>query len=194
MNNKFVALFQEFGYTVEQVGEDSFIADNGVFCIPYTEYDNSGKPEMYAITIDSCHKEELKERFKDEKYIGRAAWCRGVPFKIYTNNICKQMQKKNESITFYSVQKKTGASKSFLYNNEEIAKTIKDARTVKTEPKSKDSEKIMISALRKRIRELEEELKKERSINKNSYKDKCEKLQEENRQLKEQLKKSYVAW
>lgn len=87
MNNKFVALFQEFGYTVEQVGEDSFIADNGIFCIPYIEHDLNGRPEIYAITIDSCHKEELKEIFKGEEHIGKAAWWRGVPFKIYTNYI-----------------------------------------------------------------------------------------------------------
>lgn len=98
MNNKFVELFQEFGYTVEQVGEDSFIADNGVFCVPYTEYDRYGSPEMYAITIDSCHKEELKERFKDEEQIGRAAWCRGVPFKVYTNYIY------NHDCMFYEVR------------------------------------------------------------------------------------------
>ena len=88
MNNKFVALFQKFGYTVEQIGSDSFIADNGVFCVPYTEYDRDGSPEMWAITIDSCHKEELKEFFKDEEQIGCAAWCRRGPFKVYDNYIC----------------------------------------------------------------------------------------------------------
>ena len=33
-------------------------------------------------------------------------------------------------ITFYKVEKRTGASKGFLYNNEEISKRIKSLRDI----------------------------------------------------------------
>ncbi len=79
MNNKFVALFQEYGYTVEQMEKDTFIADNGVLCIPYTEYDNDGSPECHAVTIDSCYREEIKEVFKAEKKNGRVEWWCHIP-------------------------------------------------------------------------------------------------------------------
>lgn len=96
--HKFEVLFKAYGYTVEQMSEDSFIADNGVFCIPYTEYDRYGSPEMLAITIDSCHKEELKEMFKDEEQIGCAAYCDRPPFKVYWDYIC------NHDCMFYEVK------------------------------------------------------------------------------------------
>ena len=106
----------------------------------------------------------------------------------------KKMQKDGEPVTFYSVQKKTGASKSYLYNNEAIASAIKEARTMKTEPMSSGSEKAVIMALRKKIKDLEKQLEKEREANAESYREKCIKLQNENEQLKEQLKKAYVTW
>ena len=109
-------------------------------------------------------------------------------------NAIKKMKKAGEPVSFYSVQKKTGASKSYLYNNEAIASAIKEARTLKTEPISPDSEKTVIMALRKKVKDLEKQLDKEREANSDSYREKCIKLQAENEQLKEQLKKAYVTW
>lgn len=43
MYTKFKKLFEEYVFVVEQISEDSFVADNGVYCVPYTEYDNNGK-------------------------------------------------------------------------------------------------------------------------------------------------------
>lgn len=82
MKTKFKNLFEKYGYAVEQVSEDSFIADNGTFCIPYTEYHRNGIPKISAVTFDSCHKAELKARFKDEKQIGYAVWCEYVNSRL----------------------------------------------------------------------------------------------------------------
>ena len=79
----FKELFEKYGFEVEQWSEDSYIADNGVYCIPYTEHDRYGSPEIWAITVDSCNRAQLKEMFKTETQIGCAAWCQGVPFPVY---------------------------------------------------------------------------------------------------------------
>ena len=46
----FVELFKEFGYSVEQFG-DSYIADNGTFCVPFTEYGDKKYPLVSAVSF-----------------------------------------------------------------------------------------------------------------------------------------------
>jgi hypothetical protein len=45
-----------------------------------------------------------------------------------------------KKITFYSVAKETGLSKTFLYNNESVRKVIEDAREVALSTKDTDKE------------------------------------------------------
>lgn len=104
----------------------------------------------------------------------------------------KLMKKNGEKISFYSVQKRTGASKSYLYTNEEISKLIQEAREEEiVSPRSKESQETIIKALNMKIKKLEAEVKSLKTENNDSYKTKYEKLLEENKQLKEQLKNSY---
>lgn len=49
--------------------------------------------------------------------------------KIVMDEIDKMLEE-GVPITFYKVQKRTGVSKGFLYNNEDISKRIKDLREV----------------------------------------------------------------
>lgn len=104
----------------------------------------------------------------------------------------KLMKKNGEKISFYSVQKRTGASKSYLYTNEEISKLIQEAREEEiVSSRSKESQETIIKALNMKIKKLEAEVKSLKAENNDSYKAKYEKLLEENKQLKEQLKNSY---
>lgn len=80
-----------------------------------------------------------------------------------------QMRKAGENISFYSVAKKTGASKSYLYRNELIANTINKYRKIHSDNRTEDSKDVLIKALQNKVL----------------------KLQEENKQLKEQLKVAY---
>lgn len=106
--------------------------------------------------------------------------------------VIKSMIKKGESVSFYSVNKKSGAAKSYLYNNEEIYNLILEARGKEVEKKktakSKDS---IINMLNLKIKKLESEIKLLQDENSDSYKLKYEKILEENSKLKEQLKNSY---
>ena len=67
--NKFVELFKKHGYNVEPFGK-SFIADNGIFCIPFTEVGTETFPEISAISFLSSDKEEIKKEYDGEEYIG----------------------------------------------------------------------------------------------------------------------------
>lgn len=88
MNNKFKELFEKYGYTVEQMEENTYIADNGIYCIPYTEYDRGGEPECRAVTISSCYKEQMRKVFKGEKKNGRVEWWCHIPKNSYIDYIC----------------------------------------------------------------------------------------------------------
>lgn len=104
----------------------------------------------------------------------------------------KKMEKSKESISFYSVAKKTGASKSYLYGNELISFTIKKAREgSQTSKRSKESKDAIIKSLLLKIKLLEKEKSDLIAGNEESYKNKCERLQEENRELKSQLRAAY---
>lgn len=71
----FVELFKEFGYSVEQFG-DSYIADNGTFCVPFTEYGDKEYPLVSAVSFLSCDKEDIKKYYNGVKRIG---------FKIFSD-------------------------------------------------------------------------------------------------------------
>lgn len=85
----------------------------------------------------------------------------------------KALEKQNEPINFSSVQKKSGVSKHYLYENEEIRTMIETARSKEAEhasawhkkyDRTSKSKDVLISAKDKRIAKLEEEnnqLKKE---------------------------------
>ena len=66
--NDFVKLFERNGYTVENFNsEDSFIADNGMLCIPFTvRHDGLAS----AISFLSCDKEDIKKAYKNSEHIG----------------------------------------------------------------------------------------------------------------------------
>jgi len=101
-----------------------------------------------------------------------------------------KMVENKEKITFYSVYQKAGVSKSFVYNNTEIRELIEKFRNVPVKVKqSKDAKDVIIESQKRKIRELEKELK-------NYQKDelwerKYDDLYAENKLLKKQLEKSY---
>ena len=59
-----------------------------------------------------------------------------------------EMLKNNENITYYSVAKKTGVSRSFLYKDEEIKTFIDKYKTSKSTKKiqSQDAKDVIINA------------------------------------------------
>ena len=72
MKMKFVELFKKYGYIVEKYGNgdtNSYIADNGVFCIPFTEHE-CPFPMISGVSFLSCDKEGIIKKYKDEGYIG----------------------------------------------------------------------------------------------------------------------------
>lgn len=99
----------------------------------------------------------------------------------------RRMQRTGQKITFYSVMKETGASKSYLYTNKTIRSAIEDARGALSNrsPSSKDA---IIRMQTDRIKELELEINrfsKEVSI------EKYQALLAENEELRKQLKVAY---
>lgn len=105
----------------------------------------------------------------------------------------KEMNKSGEKVTFYSVQKKTGASKSYLYNNEVISSAIKGIRNGST-TRTENSNIAIIAALRAENKKLKKELDELKKANDDSYKVKYEKAKREVEELKKQLEKAYTVW
>lgn len=99
-----------------------------------------------------------------------------------------EMLKNNENITYYSVAKKTGVSRSFLYKDDEIKTFIDKYKTSKSTKivQSQDAKDVIIGAQKQKIKELEKYQKENEN-----YKEKYDKLLKENKSLKEQLKNSY---
>lgn len=104
-----------------------------------------------------------------------------------------RMQKAGEKVTFYSVMKKTGAAKSYLYNNEAIRVKITQVREDQRvlSPRTEQSKDTVIKLQKAKITELEKEIRTLKGENTDSFKAKYERLLEENRSLKEQLKTAY---
>ena len=104
----------------------------------------------------------------------------------------EEMQQNGDKITFYSVQKRTGASKSFLYKNEAISKAIKENRVSSPgAARSEESKDTIIAALRLTVKQLQAKVRTLEAEREEGYKAKYEKVLAENKELKEQLKSSY---
>lgn len=103
----------------------------------------------------------------------------------------EDMLKNNEKITYYSVSKKTGVSRNFLYKNKEINLFIEKYKSSKSKKTNQSSEAkdVIITAQRKKISELESKIK-QFQLDEN-YKVKYEKAQKEILELKKQLESSY---
>ncbi|SEL35981.1 DUF6262 family protein [Ruminococcus albus] len=102
-----------------------------------------------------------------------------------------QMAAANEKITFYSVSKRTGASKSYLYKNKAISTLIRLHRSDSETQQTQESQSVIINALKIKIKQLEAEINQLRKESNNSYKKQCEKLKKENKELKLQLQTAY---
>lgn len=102
--------------------------------------------------------------------------------------IINEMIQNNENITYYSVSKKSGVSRNFLYKDEDISLLIDKHKTSKSTKKiqSQDAKDVIIEAQKQKIKELEKYQKENEN-----YKEKYDKLLKENKSLKEQLKNSY---
>lgn len=80
--NNFVNLFKKYGYSVEAFG-DSYIADNGTFCVPFTEYGDKIHPLISAVSFLSCDKENIKQHYKGVERIG---------FKVFSDWMNDQLK------------------------------------------------------------------------------------------------------
>lgn len=60
----FKELFESYGYKVESFGK-SYIADNGMFCVPYTEFPYGCSVAMAGVSFLSEDKEVIKKKYKD---------------------------------------------------------------------------------------------------------------------------------
>ena len=102
--------------------------------------------------------------------------------------VINEMIRNNENITYYSVSKKSGVSRNFLYKDEDISLLIDKHKTTKSTKKiqSQDAKDIIINAQKQKIKELEKYQKENEN-----YKEKYDQLLKENKSLKEQLKNSY---
>lgn len=97
-----------------------------------------------------------------------------------------------EKVTFYSVQKATGAAKSFLYSNEQVRTAIEEARASSSgRGRSDESKDAVIKALRLQNERLQKELAAVKAQAGDSYKAKYERVLAENQELKQQLKIAY---
>jgi len=98
-----------------------------------------------------------------------------------------KMQKKNEKVSIYSVSKKTGVSRSFLYNNQVLFNKIDSIRNNDT--RSEDTIQTIVEAQKLKITKLEKEIAE---LKKNeNFKKKYEDLLAQNRELKKQLEVAY---
>lgn len=101
-----------------------------------------------------------------------------------------KMKMMGETINFYTVSRKTGASKSYLYDNKVLSERIKLERlSGNTSGETEKSREVKMKALmleNKRLKSINKQLE--------GYREKYEKKREEIEQLKEQLSKSYTIW
>ena len=79
--------------------------------------------------------------------------------KEYVLEVIDAMLRNGEKVTFYSVYKKAGVSKSFVYNNEEIRTKIELCRSGELKVEDvKDSKDLLIDELNKEVQKLREKL------------------------------------
>ena len=105
----------------------------------------------------------------------------------------KRMKREGKKITFYGVMKETGASKSYLYTNQEIYDTIVQARDGQKpkESRSSQSKDTIIKMQKARIAALERENSNYKAENGETFKAKYLKVLAENEELKKQLQAAY---
>lgn len=98
-----------------------------------------------------------------------------------------KMQKKNENISIYSVSKKAGVSRSFLYNNKVLFNKIDSIRN--DEARSEHTIQTIVEAQKLKITKLEKEIAE---LKKNeNFRKKYEELSAQNKELKKQLEVAY---
>ena len=109
------------------------------------------------------------------------------------NVVINRMKSEGKKITFYSVTKETGASKSYLYTNQEIYDTIVQARDGQKpkEPRSSQSKDAIIKMQKAKIAELERQISKFETENGETFKAKYKRVLAENEELKRQLQAAY---
>lgn len=110
--------------------------------------------------------------------------------ELYIIEVINSMIRNNDKITFYSVYKKAGVSKSFVYNNEEIRNRIELCRTGALDVSEvKDNKDILIDELNKEVDLLRIKLKE---YNKDElWKVKYENKKREADMLKERLERLF---
>lgn len=108
----------------------------------------------------------------------------------YVLEVINSMIRNEEKITFYSVYKKAGVSKSFVYNNEEIRRRIEACRSGDiTKDEVKDNKDILIDQLSNENEILRKKLKE---YNKDElWKVKYENKKREAEMLKERLERLF---
>lgn len=105
--------------------------------------------------------------------------------------IIDAMEENGQKITFYGVQKESGASKSYLYKNQIIAERIFSARQNNESKRNEKSKDVIITSLQIQIKKLQSQIKEFERANSESYKQKYERLVQENKELKKQLSVAY---
>ena len=96
----------------------------------------------------------LQGAFKD--YIGNV---QSIDKEKHVISVIEEMQKQNKKISFYSVTKASGVSKSFVYKNEKLRSIICNIRDNNDIHISKETNDTIISALRLEIQELKKQIK-----------------------------------
>lgn len=110
--------------------------------------------------------------------------------KDYVLEVINAMLRNEEKITFYSVYKKAGVSKSFVYNNEEIRNRIELCRSGElSKDEVKDNKDIIIDELTKEVDILKTKLKEYKKDE--LWKVKYENKKKEAELLKERLERLF---
>ncbi|MGG7145719.1 DUF6262 family protein [Clostridium butyricum] len=110
--------------------------------------------------------------------------------KNYVLEVINAMLRNEEKITFYSVYKKAGVSKSFVYNNEEIRNRIELCRNGElSKDEVKDNKDIIIDELTKEVDILRSKLKEYKKDE--LWKVKYENKKKEAELLKERLERLF---
>lgn len=104
------------------------------------------------------------------------------------------MIKRGDKVSFYSVVKETGASKSYLYTNVELRSLIELARNQAVRPRSVKGNKVIIEAQQRKIEELTARIKELEDNYGEGLMSKYEKVLQENKRLKLQLKNSTYSY
>ena len=104
----------------------------------------------------------------------------------FATSVIEDMEKHQKKISFYSVAKEAGVSKSFLYSNDSLrAKIIAIRDNKENGVLTQANAQTLVSALRKEIERLQKELKNYQTDR--LWKAKYEDLKQENKLLKKRI-------